>query len=676
VVSPGEIVGNYRILRRIGGGGMGDVYLGEHVHMGRHAAVKVLLPELSTQEQAVARFLDEARATARLRHPGIIEVLDCGLYATGAAYIVMEYLVGENLGDYLARAGGLAEHPRAVAAVMGQIADALTAAHENGIIHRDLKPDNLFLCASADSPSAVRVKVLDFGIAKLVAPKTGEARRTRTGSLLGTPLYMSPEQCRGSGQIDFRTDIYSLGCIIFEMMAGVPPFVREGAGDLIVAHVSEQPPELTKLVPSAPPILSQLVKHMLAKDRELRPASMREVARQMEAFLGAPVSAFPSLTALPIVSAPHIDGAQRAWSQEGASPGAPVVSRTAHLDLAAGSTPTSPDRTQPLSQGAPSRDGAGRTQILPDEATLDRRTESREPRQDAMSAKRRPSHALALSLIALAALAAAGYRYWHRHGGSSVAPDRDEARVPAFKAAPDPSDLDAVAPFLQSPSEPAFPDGCRTSEPALVKRLADAIRDLSPGAGDLQQTRGRQALDSLPDTMPERWMVATRKMMTAAPKMAEQASARAVSLCSTSAVAHNLRGNALQILQQLGLAEREYREASQKAPDWLAPQFNLGLLRLRSNDARGALDTFARIARARPDYPSIHLVLADAHRQLGDRGAAVADLEAHVKFQPADGEGWLQLGRALHAHDPRGARAAFCHAASLGQTEAAALCPH
>ena len=345
--STGEIIGNYRIVRRIGGGGMGDVYLGEHVHMGRSAAVKVLLPELSTQEQAVARFFDEARATARLRHPGIIEVLDCGLHS-GAAYIVMEYLVGETLGDYLARTGSLVEHPRAVAAVAGQIADALAAAHESGIIHRDLKPDNLFLCASPESAAAVRVKVLDFGIAKLLGPKTGEARRTRTGSLLGTPLYMSPEQCRGSSQIDFRTDIYSLGCIIFEMMAAVPPFVREGFGDLIIAHVSEQPPDLAKVAPSVSPVLGQLVGRMLAKDPAQRPASMRELAREMEGFLGAPAGSFPSLATLPAVSAPRITG--RAVD--------PVVATQVAAVPAVGPSPTAPESDADVTSGpaaAPTR---------------------------------------------------------------------------------------------------------------------------------------------------------------------------------------------------------------------------------------------------------------------------------------------------------------------------------
>ena len=297
------------------------------------------------------------------------------------------------------------------------------------------------------------------------------------------------------------------------------------------------------------------------------------------------------------------------------------------------------------------------------------------PAAEVRRPKRRPFVLLALTTVALTAILAGGYRQWRLRGGPFASPERTaELKGPAVLVRPDPTDLAAIAPFLRSPGEPSFPEVCGTTEPALLKRIADAARDLSPGAGEPQRTRGRAALDGLPDQVPERWIIEARVTMAESPASAERASARAVSLCATSAVAQNLRGNALQILQQVGPAEAAYREASRLAPDWLAPQFNLGLLRLRSDDARGALEIFDRIARAKPDYPSIHLVLADAHRQLGDREAAIAELEEQVKRQPTDGQGWLQLGRALHASDARRARAAFCQAASLGQPDAATLC--
>ena len=165
VISVGSRVGGYTVLHLLGQGGMGQVYLAEHQRIARRAAVKVLLPELSANESVVERFFTEARATSLIRHPGIVEVLDCDVL-DGQAYIVMEYLEGESLADYLTRVGRLQGDLAFALAVVGQVADAVGAAHASGIVHRDLKPDNIFLCASARSGRVVP-KVLDFGIAKL-----------------------------------------------------------------------------------------------------------------------------------------------------------------------------------------------------------------------------------------------------------------------------------------------------------------------------------------------------------------------------------------------------------------------------------------------------------------------------------------------------------------------------
>ena len=295
----GDKLGAYTIQRRIGAGGMGAVYLAEHLHIGRKAAIKVLLAELSSRPDIVARFFNEARATGLLKHPGIVEILDCDVHSSGRAYIVMEFLEGETLGASLERIGSFEEEPTSAAAIAGQIAAALTAAHGKGIVHRDLKPDNIFLTSTPDEETPIRVKILDFGIAKLFGDGSAEGRKTRTGSLLGTPLYMSPEQCRGAGQIDHRSDIYSLGCIIFELLSGRPPFVREGHGELIIAHNSEPPPELASLVPSVAPALAGLVARMLAKDVAQRPQAMADVVRELEDLLGVPSSQFVRLVKVP-----------------------------------------------------------------------------------------------------------------------------------------------------------------------------------------------------------------------------------------------------------------------------------------------------------------------------------------------------------------------------------------
>jgi serine/threonine-protein kinase len=261
---------------------MGEVFLAEHRNIDRFAAIKLLLPELSSNEDIVTRFFNEARAASRIKHPGIVEILDCDMHASGRAFIVMEFLEGESLGDCLKRVGHLDQ--AAALDVLDQIARALEAAHAKAIIHRDLKPDNVFLASTSDGAPPV-VKVLDFGIAKLAAEGDGH-QKTKTGNLLGTPLYMSPEQCRGAGKIDNRSDVYSLGCIAYELLTGRPPFVRDGAGELLVAHILETPPPVSSHVPGVAPEIDALIAAMLEKEPAQRPASMAEVAVRIEAVTG------------------------------------------------------------------------------------------------------------------------------------------------------------------------------------------------------------------------------------------------------------------------------------------------------------------------------------------------------------------------------------------------------
>jgi hypothetical protein len=287
----GESIGSYRIVAKLGEGGMGAVYLGEHRRIARKVAIKVLLPELSHNQEVVDRFFNEARATSLIRHPGIVEVSDCDILPSGNAYIVMELLEGESLGNCLRRVGRL---PASRALIVARnIADALEAAHEQRIIHRDLKPDNVFLLATGVGASAQPIKILDFGIAKLMHTNPADGHyKTRTGSLLGTPVYMSPEQCRGVGTIDLRTDIYSLGCMLFEMLCGHPPFTSEGFGELIQSHLSVTPPRLRSIDPALPEAVDALVARLLAKSPDDRPPTMRALVGELEAIVaGAPNAA-------------------------------------------------------------------------------------------------------------------------------------------------------------------------------------------------------------------------------------------------------------------------------------------------------------------------------------------------------------------------------------------------
>ena len=278
MITVGQQIGGYTVVQRLGQGGMGEVYLAQHRRVARRAAIKVLIPELSKNASIMERFFTEARATSLIRHPGIVEVIDCDVQ-DGQAYIVMELLEGESLNDYVRRVGGLMGDVPLILGVGIEVAGAVGAAHALGIIHRDLKPDNVYMHLPAAADSLTMIKVLDFGIAKLA--QQGVTSQTSTGVLMGTPSYMSPEQCRGAGRVDARSDVYSLGCILYETVCGMPPFVREGMGDLIVAHVSEAPVPLVKLVRGLPAEIDAVIQRMLAKNPDERPQTMEEVARDL-----------------------------------------------------------------------------------------------------------------------------------------------------------------------------------------------------------------------------------------------------------------------------------------------------------------------------------------------------------------------------------------------------------
>ena len=239
----GETFGNYRIVRRLGSGAMGTVFLGEHERIARSAAIKVLAPEFAVNPELLGRFVDEARATSLIHHPAIVEILDCGVHPGGQPYITMEYLEGETLAAILERAGAIPWSEACVWAA--QIADGLGAAHRHRIVHRDVKPANVMRLADREAaPGALPaplIKVLDFGVAKLLHDSQSGAR-THPGKLLGTPEYMAPEQCGGEGAIDARTDIYALGCVLYELVSGNPPFPVDNLNDLIVAHRWREPP--------------------------------------------------------------------------------------------------------------------------------------------------------------------------------------------------------------------------------------------------------------------------------------------------------------------------------------------------------------------------------------------------------------------------------------------------
>ena len=278
MLDEGATIGAYRVLYKLGEGGMGVVYVGEHTLLGRKAAIKVLLPELSAHKEIVHRFFNEAKAVTQIADPGIVQVFDFGYDTSGSAFIIMELLEGEPMDKRLDRIGRFS--PPDAVRLLRLICTSLHAAHLKGIIHRDLKPENIFIVGDPAVTSGERAKILDFGIAKLSHDEPGNMK-TRTGMVMGTPVYMSPEQCRGSGDVDRRSDIYAIACVMMTMLTGRPPFEGSGSGELIVAHMTAEPPLASSRVPGMPPIIDEVLQKCLAKDPSQRFQSMAELSHAL-----------------------------------------------------------------------------------------------------------------------------------------------------------------------------------------------------------------------------------------------------------------------------------------------------------------------------------------------------------------------------------------------------------
>ena len=277
--------GRYQLDQCIGSGGMGEIYRAQRLHIGDTVAVKVLRPDVIENEKTRQRFYREARAAAKLHHPNAVVIHDFGEDTDGTAYIVMELLTGVSLRQLLVKDGTV--EPRRAYIIMRQACAAIDAGHRNGIVHRDIKPDNIYLLDAHDDDE--HIKILDFGIAKLNDKALDtlsleEQRLTNVGTIIGTPHYMSPEQCQGE-EADSRSDIYSLGVVLYEMLAGVVPFLAKTPTGVAIKHVTEAPRSLRELNPGVSPGIEAVVLRALEKNPSLRPQTAVELAREFEAAL-------------------------------------------------------------------------------------------------------------------------------------------------------------------------------------------------------------------------------------------------------------------------------------------------------------------------------------------------------------------------------------------------------
>jgi serine/threonine-protein kinase len=297
-----QLIGNYRITRELGRGGMGVVYAAEHQHIGRRAAIKVLNSEFSQNPSFATRFLNEARVVNLIQHPGLVEIYEHGVLPDGAAYIIMEYLEGESLRQRINERPGWVR--RNAPGILYQLALALSAAHEKDVVHRDLKPENIMVVADRGHPRDERIKILDFGIAKLAPGGSGpiSGPKTTTGSTMGTAEYMSPEQCMAQ-VLDGKSDTYALGVILYEMLGGDLPFRAQFGFEVMRLHVYEKPRPLRSLNPEVPEAAAALVERMLAKDPAARP-SMPQLIAEIERIWQDLSLRAPSSTDTPLKKVP------------------------------------------------------------------------------------------------------------------------------------------------------------------------------------------------------------------------------------------------------------------------------------------------------------------------------------------------------------------------------------
>ncbi|HEU0031178.1 MAG TPA: protein kinase [Kofleriaceae bacterium] len=343
-----EVDGRYRVIELIGEGGMGKVYLAEHIEIGKRVALKVLHPSYSRMPDLVERFRREARAASKIGHPNIVDVTDSGTTADGSVYFVMEYLEGVELGSVIEREGAL-DVARALK-ISGQICRALSAAHAQGIVHRDLKPENIFLI-TRDGAADV-VKVLDFGIAKTTEAEAARERRlTSPGMAMGTPEYMSPEQAAGR-PADARCDVYALGAIMYEMVTGIPPYTGDNFMEILTKKATQDPTPPHQVRKELPGPVSDLVVSAMARNPDARPQTMETLEYELNKCLsgrGVAVAQILGMTTDPTVVATLNPGLSMRSLDDGIVVPRPAQPASPALSMTRATTQSGPSQSSPAS---------------------------------------------------------------------------------------------------------------------------------------------------------------------------------------------------------------------------------------------------------------------------------------------------------------------------------------
>jgi eukaryotic-like serine/threonine-protein kinase len=446
-LEPGTVLaGKYRVERVIGRGGMGVVAAAYHLQLEQRVALKLMLPHAVVSGEAVARFLREARAAARISSEHVARVFDVGALETGEPYIAMEYLEGSDIAELLVQRGRLPAE-EAVDYLL-QACEALAEAHAAGIVHRDRKPGNLFLVRRLDGRRFV--KILDFGISKMSGgPAQSNAPATRTSALMGSPLYMSPEQMGSSKHVDARSDVWALGVVLYELVSGTPPFNGETLPQVCARVMSEPAPPLTELAPGLPPALYYAVHRCIEKEPAQRFQSVAELAHALEPL---------------------------------ASPSArQSIERIAHILGVARPAPEAPSPQEPQGAAAVTGSGPMGTQAAWGETSPP-------------PGRRRAAPRVAAGALAVLALGAAGYVFALRPSTDvagllpSALPPPSAVAAPVAAAEPVPSPAVEAA---KGPTATATPSA--SPENAQAAALASAAAGVPAGRAPSRPARPKDA---------------------------------------------------------------------------------------------------------------------------------------------------------------------------------------
>ena len=463
----GDLVDDtYEIVRLLGRGGMGVVWEAQHRRLpGKRVAIKVLHAEVGADAEALARFRREAEISTRLGHPHIVEVIDINALPDGAPYIVLELLDGEDLASRIARGRFTTD---AALTIARQIGSALAAAHRQGVVHRDLKPANVYLCARETDTGVVdHAKVLDFGISKILGSST---MRTHEQRMLGTPQYMSPEQALGkNAQVDQRSDLFALGTIAYEMLAGQPAFVGQTIAEVVFKIVYEPHTPLDSVVSDLPPHVVQAIDRALAKEPSAR---FPHVGAFIEALTGRELAAGERRTANH--ARPAVEVGDAVAETIASTPGR---SGQSHAPLASARTVSSGQSHAPLASAA-TVNATPAPALTPAPAAAQA---APAPRAQAAGSRRQALFAglTALGLIATFTLIVRDGGVSYRANESARSDDPSSAPAPATRAVAPPV-APPVAPLPEPPATAPAPPDPRPENIALPKRAADSRRDRQP----------------------------------------------------------------------------------------------------------------------------------------------------------------------------------------------------